>query len=74
MHTGGKKTQRAACPLEGIHRGPAFPHDVNERGMERIRGPHPITQQTAFLLGLLALGRRFRMGPLHAGHNVLICR
>jgi hypothetical protein len=42
--------------------------------MKRVRGPHPISQEAAFLIGLLSLGRRLGMSPLHAGHDVLICR
>jgi hypothetical protein len=54
--------------------GPPFPHQVDERGMERVGGAHPIPQRKTFFLCLLLLGRRTCIGPPHLRDDLLVRR
>jgi hypothetical protein len=69
-----QEPKRPAGALKVRDGGPPFPHQVDERGMERVGGAHPIPQRKTFFLCLLLLGRRTCIGPPHLRDDLLVRR
>lgn len=70
--TDGEEAQRAARALEIRDGRPAFTHQVNQSGMERIGGADALAQFGTFLVGLLLLRSRLGISTAHLRDHLLI--
>jgi hypothetical protein len=69
-----EKAKRSPRPLEVRDRGPALPHQLDERRVERVGGTDSVPQSDPFFLRLLLLYRRLSVRRPKLRDDLLVRR